>query len=193
MGNLRSVLNALDVLGADARLVRTPAEAREAEKLILPGVGAFGAGMENLDRLGLAEALLDLVESGTPLLGVCLGMQLLARTGSEHGDHRGLDLIPGRVDRLEVDSGLRVPHVGWNSIETRAESRLFAGVSDEPTFYFVHSYELRPVDAAVITATTNYGGAVTACVELRHVFGVQFHPEKSQGDGLTLLNNFASI
>jgi imidazole glycerol-phosphate synthase subunit HisH len=193
MGNLRSVLNAVEHLGGDAVLVSSPADADQAEKLILPGVGAFGVGMQNLDRLGFAEALPHLARSGRPLLGICLGMQLLASTGTEHGRHDGLGLVPGLVERIDVDGDLRIPHVGWNAIDSRRESALFEGLSQEPTFYFVHSYELRPDDPEALTATTDYGGEVTACVQADGIFGVQFHPEKSQADGLRLLENFLSV
>jgi imidazole glycerol-phosphate synthase subunit HisH len=192
MGNLRSVLNALDSCGAETSLVREPADAQAMDKLILPGVGAFAAGMESLTRMGFADALPGLVGSGRPLLGICLGAQLIAERGTEHGDHRGLGLIGGEVRRIETDPDLRIPHVGWNSVTVKRPSALFAGLPEEPTFYFVHSYHLQP-DAGAITATTDYGVAVTACVERDHVYGVQFHPEKSQADGLRLLRNFIHL
>ena len=188
MGNVRSVLNALAFLGATGKLVADAASAGEAERLILPGVGAFGAGMRRLDERGLAEALPGLVADGRPLLGVCLGMQLLADGSSEHGEHAGLGLIPGRVDRLEV-APLRIPHVGWNQIAIRRRSKLLEGLPEDPTFYFVHSYEFCPAEQQTITATTDYGRDVTAVVEDGAVLGAQFHPEKSQADGLQLLRN----
>ncbi len=189
MGNLRSVVNALEHLGAQCEVVDTPERAREAEKLILPGVGAFGEGMALLEAKGFAEALPALTHAGRPLLGICLGMQLLAESSSEHGEHRGLGLIHGSVERIEAD-GLRVPHVGWNSAMATRRSTLFEGLPEEPTFYFVHSYELRPTNPDDLTATADYGGAVSAAVESDSVYGVQFHPEKSQADGLALLRNF---
>jgi imidazole glycerol-phosphate synthase subunit HisH len=193
MGNLRSVLNALEHHGHEGALVRTYAQAVKAEKLILPGVGAFGVGMENLDRLGLADALPRLVEGGKLLLGICLGMQLLASAGSEHGEHAGLGLIPGRVDRIETGDGLRIPHVGWNELRVKRSSPVLDGLDGEPSFYFVHSYEFRPKEAEAVTATTVYGKELTACVQGDGVYGVQFHPEKSQAEGLRVLENFLTL
>ena len=192
MGNVRSVLNALEFLGAEAELVADPATAEHDERLVLPGVGAFGAAMERLDERGFTEALPGLIEAGRPLLGICLGMQLLADTSSEHGEHRGLGLIAGRVDRLEV-APLRVPHVGWNELRVKRETELLAGLPEEPTFYFVHSFEFRPDDDEAVTATTTYGAEVTAVVEHGHVLGAQFHPEKSEAAGLAMLRNFIAL
>src|SRR5687768_16278181 len=172
MGNVRSVLNALEFLGAEAELVADAAAAERAERLILPGVGAFGAAMERLDERGLSEALPGLIGAGRPLLGICLGMQLLADASSEHGEHRGLGLIAGRVDRLEV-APLRVPHVGWNELQVKHQTELLAGLPEAPTFYFVHSFEFRPADDAAVTGTTGYGADVTAVVEDGHVLGAQ--------------------
>jgi glutamine amidotransferase len=193
MGNLRSVLNALEHLGAEAVLVSSPEGATDVDKLILPGVGAFGEGMRRLDELGFTEALPSLAGNGRPLLGICLGMQLLAEGSSEHGEHTGLGLIPGRVERIQTDGSLRVPHVGWNTLAVERHTELLAELPSEPTFYFVHSYEFRPSESDARTATTDYGTALTACVELGSVFGVQFHPEKSQADGLALLRNFIGL
>ncbi len=193
MGNLRSVRNAFEHLGAQCEMLETPAQAQEAEKLVLPGVGAFGEGMRRLDELGFAKALPELCGNGRPLLGICLGMQLLADRSSEHGDHSGLGLIPGRVDRIEATEELRIPHVGWNSLSIERPSPMLADLSSEPTFYFVHSYELRPDGSEDRIATTDYGVALTAVVERGSVSGVQFHPEKSQVDGLALLRSFIEL
>lgn len=193
MGNLRSVLNALEHLGAKGELVGSPSEAARAEKLILPGVGAFGSGMQRLDRRGFTEGLPALIEAGRPLLAICLGMQLLATTGTEHGEHGGLGIVAGTVERLSPPEALRIPHVGWNELELVRHSVLFEGLSEERSFYFVHSFEFCPASPGAITATTPYGKDVTACVELGHVYGVQFHPEKSQADGLALLANFLTL
>ena len=192
MGNVRSVLNALAFLGASAKLVADDARAREADKLVLPGVGAFGAGMRRLDERGLAEAIPGLVSDGRPMLGICLGMQLLAERSSEHGEHPGLGLIPGSVDRLTV-APLRIPHVGWNTLSPQRPSALLADLPEEPTFYFVHSFEFRPTDPEAVTGVTDYGGNVTATVERGSVFGTQFHPEKSQSAGLALLRSFLDL
>lgn len=193
MGNLRSVLNALEHLGVATRLVGSPGEATEAEKLILPGVGAFGEAMRRLDQLGFAAALPDLTGNGRPLLGICLGMQLLADASSEHGEHLGLGLVAGRVERIEPRASLRIPHVGWNSLAIERPSPLFDGLSEEPTFYFVHSYEFRPARIESRLGTTDYGTPLAAAIESGSVFGVQFHPEKSQVDGLALLRSFAEL
>jgi glutamine amidotransferase len=193
MGNLRSVLNALEAIDAEARLVATPEAAAEADRLILPGVGAFGDGMRNLRTRGFAEALPDLLSGGRPLLGLCLGMQMLADASEEHGEHEGLGLVPGVVRRLRPPDGLRVPHVGWNSVQPRNGSVLLGDdVAAEQTFYFVHSYHFiaeRPED---VTGVSDYGTEVTAVVERGSVMGTQFHPEKSQRDGLALLRRFAA-
>lgn len=192
MGNIRSVLNALAFVGADAELVADSAAAARADRLVLPGVGAFGSGMRRLDERGLTEALPELVAGGRPLLGICLGMQLLADRGSEHGEHAGLGLIPGGVDRLAA-APLRIPHVGWNDVSARGATALLAGLPENPTFYFVHSYEFRPTEPGAVTGVTDYGGPVNAVVESGAVFGVQFHPEKSQKAGLMLLRNFLDL
>jgi imidazole glycerol-phosphate synthase subunit HisH len=191
MGNLRSVLNAFERLGAEARLVSEPAELPAAERVVVPGVGAFGDAIATLRERGLAQALRDVAAAGRPLLGVCLGMQLLATRSSEFGEHAGLDLIPGTVERMQPGPGLRVPHVGWNDFEVRRrDDALLRDLGPEPTFYFVHSYEFRPDDPGAITGVTDYGGPVTATVGAGNVFGVQFHPEKSSADGLSLLRAF---
>ncbi len=192
MGNIRSVLNALEAIGAQARPVSAASDLDDAERIILPGVGAFPHGMRHLDERGFAEALLKHVDVGTPLLGICLGMQLLGTRSFEHGEHPGLGLIAGEVERLRPEGDLRVPHVGWNNVERQGDSRLL-GDDPEPTFYFVHSFELRPEDPLVVTGTAPYGSAVTAVVEDEHVLGCQFHPEKSQHDGLELLRRFLAL
>jgi glutamine amidotransferase len=194
MGNLRSVLNAFErVAPGAARLTAEPADVLAAERVVVPGVGAFRDAIAALRARGLAQAVRDFAASGRPLLGVCLGMQLLATRSSEFGDHAGLDLIPGSVELLRTDPELRVPHVGWNDLEVRrADDPILGGLGPEPTFYFVHSYEYVPDDPAAVTAVTDYGRPVTACVGAGNVLGVQFHPEKSGTDGLALLTAFAS-
>jgi len=193
MGNLRSVRNAVAHLeGGDAELVASAEEARRADRLILPGVGAFGAAMRRLEERDLVTAIPELVREGRPLLGICLGMQLLADTSSEHGEHAGLGLISGQVELLPV-APLRIPHVGWNSLEVRDSTPLLDGLDPDPSFYFVHSFEFTPSDPAHVTATTEYGRPVVAVVENGAVMGTQFHPEKSQAAGLRVLANFLAM
>jgi imidazole glycerol-phosphate synthase subunit HisH len=192
MGNVRSVLNAFESIGTEARLVSDPADVVAAEKVVVPGVGAFGDAMAALRERGLAQAVRDAAAGGSAVLGICLGMQLLASRSTEFGEHEGLDLIPGSVDYLATDAALRIPHVGWNDLTVRRADPILAGLGDEPTFYFVHSFEFHPADPDAVTAVTDYGRPVTACVGNGRVFGVQFHPEKSGDDGLELLRSFVA-
>ncbi len=193
MGNQRSVLNALDSIGAPAQLVAAPEAVVAADRVVLPGVGAFRDAIAALRERGLAQAVRDAATTGRPLLGLCLGMQLLATRSSEFGEHQGLDLIPGSVERLQTAPGLRIPHVGWNDLAVqRPDDPILGALGPEPTFYYVHSYEFRPDDPASVTGVTDYGRAVTATVGEGNVFGVQFHPEKSGADGLALLRAFAA-
>ena len=194
LGNLRSVAGAVEKVGHEALITGHPDDLARADKLILPGVGAFGDGMQNLDRLGLIGTLNHLVhDRGVPILGICLGAELMARESDEFGHHQGLGWIDAAVTRLEpADDRLRVPHVGWNAVH-HAANPLFAGIPQEALFYFVHSYAIRCDDAATVIAQCEYGGAVTAAVARGRVFGTQFHPEKSQRHGLDLLRNFLSM
>ena len=194
MGNVRSVVNALAALGAEAQVSSSPAALDAAERLILPGVGAFGEAMRRIGERGLVEPLERQVARGKPILGICLGMQLLAALGWEHGAHRGLGWIAGQVRRLEpADPSLRVPHIGWNEVTPGAPGRLLAGVPAGSTFYFVHSYHFVPEDPERVTGHCDHGGRFAAVVEWGHVVGTQFHPEKSQQAGLLLLKNFLAL
>ena len=193
-GNFASVKNALHCLELPVRDIRCPEEFELATHLILPGVGAFAPAMRRLESLHLVEPLRDAVlRQRKPLLGICVGMQLFATVGSEFEVYHGLGLISGAVKKLKPKADLRLPHIGWNTVEIYRPSRLFARFIEMPTFYFLHSYHLVPSDRQVVVANCNYGEEVTAAIEHENLFGVQFHPEKSQQDGLRLLQQFASL
>jgi len=193
-GNLASVRNALEQVGASPSIVRDADELDGATHLILPGVGAFGRTMKLLRERGFCDELPRRTrDAGTPLLGICVGMQVLARTGYEFEPCLGLGLIEGQVRRLEPGPhGHRLPHVGWNDVEVLRSCPLFEGLAD-PVFYFVHGYNLDPADPNDCVATCDYGSGVTAAVQRGRVYGVQFHPEKSQHDGLRVLRNFVQL
>jgi len=193
MGNLQSVEKALAYTGAETRLVTTAEEVASSEKLVLPGVGAFGDAMAHLQQQGMIEALKAYATSGRPLLGVCLGMQLLFDSSEEDPNVAGLGIFSGTVKRFPPNMGLKVPHMGWNSLMVSPESRVLAGLGNEPHVYFVHSYYLAPADESISAAMTPYGFDFTSAVEKGNVSGVQFHPEKSQQTGLRILRNFAAI
>ncbi|MGD2124852.1 MAG: imidazole glycerol phosphate synthase subunit HisH [Desulfobacteraceae bacterium] len=195
MGNLRSVFNAFSVLGADARILDGPEELREAERIVLPGVGAFGDAMHNLRKRGWIEALEEeVLLKEKPYLGICLGLQLLATVGLEHGTHLGLSWISGVVEKIQCDDpDLRVPHIGWNDVYFRKDEGLSGGLGEKNTFYFLHSYVFKPEDASVIDGTCHYGIEFVASIEKGNIWGTQFHPEKSQKAGLKVLQNFVHI
>lgn len=194
-GNFASVWNALQHLSVDAIEIDSPQSMDRADRLILPGVGSFPAAMERLTELNLIEPLKEQVlERQRPFLGICVGMQVLAELGHEYRQCPGLGLVPGQVRRFDVDShGLPVPHMGWNELQLHRSSPLFARLDQSPSFYFVHSYRFEPTDPAAVLASCDYGGLFCACVQREQVYGVQFHPEKSQRDGLALLANFCSL
>lgn len=194
MGNLGSVRRALEDLGVQVFVAEHPAALFEANRAVLPGVGAFGEGMAHLRDGGWVEVVRRIVHEGKPLLGICLGMQMLASAGDEGGDEAGLGLIAGRVRRIDaLGCTLRIPHVGWNDVRFDAGEPLFAGVPDGADFYFVHSYALDAENEHDVVARTNYGVPVVAAVRHGHVFGTQFHPEKSSRCGRRLLRNFIDI
>ncbi len=192
MGNLRSLSNAFEYLGEEVTITSEPAVLEDARCIVLPGVGAFGDAMRALRAHGVADTLGRLVnEVGKPLLGICLGMQLVARESFEHGHHEGLGWVDARIERLAPAGGLKVPHVGWNSLRFPVGDWLFEGVNPaEANFYFVHSYHMVCADPADRLATTDYGGDVTAVVRRGDLTVMQFHPEKSQDNGLRLLGNW---
>jgi imidazole glycerol-phosphate synthase subunit HisH len=196
--NLRSVQKAFEAVGADVLVTADPEAMRRARKLVLPGVGAFGAGMDALRRRGLDEATIAAVGDGIPLLGICLGMQFLLEGSEEMGDHTGLGLITGRVVRFSEsvsDDGrpLKVPHMGWNRILHDGRHPLLEGVPPGAYGYFVHSYYCAPEVTDCVLAETDYGGRFASIIGSGHRFGIQFHPEKSQSVGLQILRNFASM
>jgi glutamine amidotransferase len=191
MGNLRSVQKAFERGGHAATITSRAEDVGQAARLVLPGVGAFGEAMENLRKGGLIAPLLAAVARGTPLLGICLGQQLLFSRSEEMGDHEGLGLLPGRVRRFLPP--LRVPHIGWNQAHIQRPSPLLEGIPDRAFFYFVHSYYVEPADPTDTLTTTDYGIDYASIVGRGRLFGVQFHPEKSQDLGLRILKNFAEM
>ena len=191
MGNLRSVANAFKALGGEPEVVSHAEQLVEADRIVLPGVGAFADGMRNLREGGWDEALEQEVRrGGKPFLGLCVGMQLLASVGLEHGETAGLGWVPGVCERLGNGNGLRVPHVGWNEVKFVHGDGMYRGLESSDSFYFVHSYVLRPEDVSVVNGVCDYGGPFAASVETGNVRAAQFHPEKSHRAGLTLLSNF---
>jgi glutamine amidotransferase len=193
-GNLRSVVNAFETIGTKISVVKDPDELARASAIVLPGVGAFGDCMEAIRRQELVEPLEELVFSQKlPYLGICLGMQFLAEESLEKGRHRGLGWIQGKVELMSPNDGnFRIPHMGWNDISYSETCPLFEGLDEKPVFYFVHSYHLVVTEdkADCVTASCWHGLTVTAAVQKDNIFGVQFHPEKSQENGLKLLENF---
>jgi len=208
IGNLRSIEKAFERVGADVLRTDDPADLARADHLVLPGVGAFGACAAEIRRRGLVAPIREVVDRGVPFLGVCVGMQLLFDVSEELGEHEGLGLLPGRVVRfagamepaladgpapLSPSSFLKVPHMGWNTLFIQQESPLLAGLPPAAYVYFVHSYHAVPDHAEDILATSDYGVDFPAVVGRDNVFGVQFHPEKSQHNGLRMLENFATF
>ena len=190
-GNLRSVLHALRHLGAeDYHLVHDAKDLQGATRIILPGVGAFGAGMQQLHKQGLVEPLKAALQAGVPYLGICLGMQFLFAHSDEMGEHAGLDILPGYVTRFPERPGLKVPHMGWNKLDVVKSSPIFDGLAADSYTYFVHSYYCIAENRDDVTATVEYGDPFTVAVQRDNIYGVQFHPEKSQKTGLKLLANF---
>lgn len=192
-GNLASVRNAFLKIGAQAAISSDPKVIVQADKAVLPGVGAFADAMENLRRLHLDMTVKAAIESGTPLLGICLGMQLLFTQGEEHGIHPGLDLVKGRVLRFDLPREYKVPHMGWNTIYPQEGSRLLKDIPGGSHFYFVHSYYVEPENDAAIAARSDYGIDFVCAIEQENLFATQFHPEKSGDMGLKILHNFAEL
>jgi len=191
MGNLRSVEKALEHVGATATIASDPETVRAADGVILPGVGAFPKAMERVRELGLDELIAERRAAGVPILGICLGLQLLFDSTTELGGADGLGLLPGEVAELDAD-GLKVPHIGWSPVRLERDSKLTEGIESETPFYFVHSFAPRPA-AADLLGSAAYGARFACAAERDNVYGVQFHPEKSSSAGLRLLSNFAGV
>lgn len=191
MGNLRSVQKAFEKVGQAAVITSQPEEVLAADGVLLPGVGAFGDAMFHLRQSGLLDAVRQVAKNGTPLLGICLGMQLLFSTSEEHGNHIGLNLIPGQVKRFK--GKFKIPQVGWNELVAKQEHPLLQGITKKEYVYYVHSYVVHPTDPKVILATSDYYGEVPGVVCFKNVFGIQFHPEKSSSAGLQILSNFGKM
>lgn len=194
MGNLSSVRRSFEEIGVEAVVANHPSVLYEADKIVLPGVGAFSEGMDHLQQGGWIEALQNLVgKQQKPILGICLGMQMLATTGYEGKETQGLALIPGRVEKIDtLGCGERIPHMGWNEVRYTTQNSLFEHIPEASDFYFVHSYAFVTDDSKDLVATVNYGCELAAAVNREHIFGCQFHPEKSSKAGRQLLKNFMS-
>ena len=192
-GNLKSVEKALLKVGAEPVVTRDADLILQADKVILPGVGAFGDAMEKLNSFGLVDTIYKVVEKGTPFLGICLGLQLLFEYSDEKEGCKGLSLLKGGIKRIPDAPGLKVPHMGWNSLDVKENAKLFRNLPADPYVYFVHSYYLQAEDPAIVAATAEYGVTVHASVEKDNIFACQFHPEKSGEVGLAILKNFVEL
>lgn len=193
MGNLRSVQKGFEKVGHPAVVTSDPDQAAAADKIVLPGVGAFEDAVAELRRRGLAEVVKDSIQAGKPFLGVCLGLQLLFDVSFENGEHAGLGVLAGKVVRFRAPEGCSVPHMGWNQLAIRRRAPILEGLPDGTYAYFVHSYYVVPADQAVVATETDYAGPFCSMVWRDNLFATQFHPEKSQADGLRMLRNFAEL
>lgn len=192
-GNIKSVEKAVQLLGEEVRITRDKDEILGADGVILPGVGAFGGAMEKIRSYGLEQVIRQCVEKGIPFLGICLGLQLLFDSSEESPGVEGLGILKGKIVRLPGDAGLKIPHIGWNNLSFPVKGRLMEGIPEDPYVYFVHSYYLQAEDPGIVTATAEYGAHIHASVEKGNVFACQFHPEKSSGVGLKMLENFIAL
>ena len=192
-GNIKSVEKALISLGQEVCVTRDADEILQADKVILPGVGAFGDAMEKLHRYEMVDVIRKVVEKKTPFLGICLGLQLLFERSDEAPGVEGLGILKGEILKIPAAEGLKIPHMGWNSLHLKNQGRLFRNLSEETYVYFVHSYYLKAEDPSIVKATTEYGVTIDASVEQDNVFACQFHPEKSSDAGLQILRNFVEF
>ena len=192
-GNIKSVEKALLFLGEDVVVTDDPETILSADHVILPGVGAFGDAMRNIREHNLEEVIHQVVENGTPFMGICLGLQVLFEDSEENPGVPGLGILKGHIKRIPDAEGLKIPHIGWNSLSLSGDGRLFEGLPAEPYVYFVHSYYLEADDPSIVKAATEYGTLIHASVEQEKVFACQFHPEKSSEAGLSILRNFLQI
>ena len=192
-GNLQSVRNALDFIGCPGTITSDPAEILSSDGIILPGVGAFGSAMAEMEGRGLTETVKSAAKSGKPFIGICAGMQLLFEESEESPGVPGLGVLRGKVLLFLADKGLKIPHMGWNSIRTKKESRLLGKLSGSPYMYFVHSYYVKADDQGIVSALSDYGTTFDAAVEQNNLFGCQFHPEKSGNEGISILRRFAEL
>lgn len=192
-GNIRSVEKALVSLGQEVCVTRDREALLHADKVILPGVGAFGDAMGHLREYGLTDVIYEVVDKKTPFLGICLGLQLLFERSDEAPGVEGLGILKGEILRIPDGEGLKIPHMGWNSLKLQNDGRLFLGLCEKPYVYFVHSYYLKAEEEQIVKATTCYGTLIHASVEQDNIFACQFHPEKSSGTGLRILKNFAEL
>lgn len=192
-GNIKSVEKAMLLLGQEVEITRDREKILGADKVILPGVGAFGDAMSKLRQYGLVEVIREVTAKQTPFLGICLGLQLLFERSDEAPGVEGLGILKGEILKIPEQKGLKIPHMGWNSLEFPREGRLFAGLKQNPYVYFVHSYYLKVAEAEIVTATTEYSTLIHASVEKGNVFACQFHPEKSSDVGIQILRNFVTL
>ena len=200
MGNLRSVQKALEFVGARAVITHDPEVILKADSVVLPGVGAFKDCMANLEHLKLIEPIRKFIDSGKPFLGICLGLQVLFEESEEYGPVAGLGILPGKVVKFidgssDAKNGslIKIPHMGWNQIKVKKKSSIFEGVGDAPYFYFVHSYYVVPEDQNMIATVTNYGVEFVSGIQHKNIYAFQFHPEKSQTLGLSILERFSNL
>lgn len=192
-GNIRSVEKAFNYLGQETIVTRDRDIILDADKVVLPGVGSFGDAMEKLNRYNLVQVIEDVCHKKTPFLGICLGLQLLFKSSDEMKGVAGLGILDGEILRIPEEPGLKIPHIGWNSLEITPDGRLFNGINNQSYVYFVHSYYLKAKDEAIVKASTEYGCRIHASVEKDNIFACQFHPEKSGETGLKILSNFADL